>query len=106
MLGYHTRVDYVVHEVKTDSNWWAYSSNMWGSVTTTLYSGGYYTQSFSGNLNGSCAGGSWTFWFCDAGSTYVVTLGAGSGYVDGNIAIGGGSWGTYGGNQKTGWFYW
>jgi hypothetical protein len=105
--GGYTVVNSLVHQVKTNSSWPGYSGYMSGSVSTTMYSAGWFFGAIYGwNLNGSCIIPPWTFWGCDYGTLGWTFYGTGSAYADGSFAMGGGGWYSYSGTNEGGWFYW
>lgn len=105
--GYgYTRIDSLVHDTKTNSNWWSWASYLDGSISTTFYSDSYYLATFTTNLNGWCAGPTWTFWVCDSGTLNITVLGYGTGSFQGSMGIGGDGWGTYSGAYANGSYNW
>lgn len=105
--GYgYTRIDSLTHETKTNNNWWSWAGYLSGSISTTFYSDSYYLFSYGMNLNGSCIGPTWTFWMCDHGTVDITVLGHGYGYFTGQMGVGGGGWGTYGGQSASGQYDW
>lgn len=105
--GYgYTRIDSLVHQTKTNSNWWAFASYLSGSISTTFYSDSYYLATFSNNLNGWYIGSNWYFWTCDSGTLDISVYGYGTGLFQGSVVIGGGGWGTVAGASASGSYNW
>lgn len=100
----YARIDSALHEVKTSSNWPAFSSYLGGYASTTYYSDSYYLYSWIYG-SGGCLGPPWTYWFCAADYPGTHVLGQGRGDMSGNMSIGGDAWTSYGGTHLTGSFY-